>query len=234
MELPVFDWFFKKIQFPWRLLGPASLCFIMAGCISLEESKLLQKHAGAIFAGLALVSMLPFTLYHEEQFMYATYTASTSVGHESKLIGIPKGENTIVYPYEWRRDGMGDDLLVPEYVRTTDSSGTTISDFSRVGTTSSITYSTTVEDCLIEFPVQYYSGYKAYDENGKKVEIAPTSNQLVGFYGAADGAAHTITLSFHQNTLFILSELLSFLSIIGAVLYLPTGQFPHRFTKRKK
>lgn len=234
MELPVFDWFFKKIQFPWRLLGPASLCFIMAGCISLEESKLLQKHAGAIFAGLALVSMLPFTLYHEEQFMYATYTASTSVGHESKLIGIPKGENTIVYPYEWRRDGMGDDLLVPEYVRTTDSSGTTVSDFSREGTTSSITYSTTVEDCLIEFPVQYYSGYKAYDENGKKVEIAPTSNQLVGFYGAADGAAHTITLSFHQNTLFILGELLSFLSIIGAVLYLPTGQFPHRFTKRKK
>ena len=234
MELPVFDWFFKKIQFPWRLLGPASLCFIMVGCIGVEESRLLQKYTGAIFVGLALISMLPFTLYHEEQFMYATYTDTTSVGHESKLIGIPKGENTIVYPYEWRRDGLGDALLVPEYVRTSDFSETAISDFSRKGTTSSITYATTAEDCLIEFPVQYYSGYKAYDENGNKVEIAPTENQLVGFYGVADGAEHTVTLRFHQNVLFILGELLSLLSILCSILYLSVGHLPHWFTKQKK
>ena len=166
--------------------------------------------------------------------MYATYTDSTSVGHESKLIGIPKGENTIVYPYEWRRDGLGDALLIPEYVRTSDPSETAISDFSRKGTTSSITYTASSDECLIEFPVQYYSGYKAYDENGNKVEIAPTENQLAGFYGMADGAEHTVTLSFHQNVLFILGELLSLLSIIGAVFYLPTGHLPHWFTKGKK
>lgn len=232
MELPVFDWFFKKIQFPWRLLGPASLCFIMTGCIGVEESKLLEKYAGVFFVGLALISMLPFTLYHEEQFMYAAYTDTTSVGHESKLIGIPKGENTIVYPYEWRRDGLGDALLIPDYVRCKADSDIVISDFSRHGTTSQITYTAYTDDCLIEFPIQYYDGYKAYDENGQKIGIAPTDNQLVGFRGVADGAEHTVTLSFHQNGLFILGELLSLLSIIGG--FLSTGLLPHRFTQKRK
>lgn len=220
MELTVFEWFFKKLQFPWRLLGQASLFLIMAGCIGLYESTLLKKYAATIVIGLSLLSMLPITLYHEDQFMYETYTDTTSVGHQSKLIGIPKGENTCVYPFEWRRDGLGDAMLLANCVRLSNPEAVTILNYRRTGTTSQIAYTSTEEGSQIEFPIQYFYGYLATDENGQTVEIAPSDNQVVSFHASGDGATHTVTLKYRQPIVFLLGNLLSILGIVGSAWWI--------------
>jgi len=219
MEQPALDWFFSNLQFPWRLLGQATLFFLMAGCISLYESDFLRRHADMLLISLCVVCMLSTTHYKVDSFMYEVFTDTTSVGHESKLIGIPKGTVTIVYPYEWRREGLTDPILVSELVRTSDAEAVEIQSFTRTGTTSTLIYQASADDCLIEFPVQYYDGYIAHDENGDSVALVPSDNQLVSFTANGDGSAHTVTLEFHKKPIFTLAFIVSLITVLAGLLY---------------
>lgn len=215
MKLPVFDRLFCTIQFPWRLLGLSSVFFIIAGSIALFECGRLSHYARSTAVVLCAVCLLTTTRYEEDDFAYEDYTALYTEGHEDKIIGVPKGTNTIVYPYEWRREGLTDALLVPETVRISDGDGIEVSGYRRKGTTTTISYTAVSDGVQVALPVQWYDGYRAEDEEGRTVLIEPDENQLVSFAAAGDGQKHTVTLSFHQKPGFAAAEVISVLAALG-------------------
>lgn len=224
MELAPLDWFFTNLQFPWRLLGQISLFFAFSGCIYLFRNENTRKYADIIGITLCIVCFLSTTRYTVDNFAYETYTATHTVGHESKLIGIPKGPATIVYPYEWRRENLTNDLLVTDAVRVSDSESIMITDYDRDGTTTTLSYVASGNG-TIEFPVQYYEGYVAKDENKNKTELFISDNQLVSFEAIGDGEEHTVTLRYTSTLLFKLSFLLSLFSgVIAVVVATPWGK----------
>ena len=209
MKLSVFDSLFSTIQFPWRLLGLSSAFFIIAGSIALFDCARLSRYARSAAVLLCAVCLLSATRYQEDDFAYEDYTALHTEGHESKIVGVPKGKNTIVYPYEWRREGLADALLVPEAIRIPDADSVTIESYRRKGTVTTISYTAASADARIVLPVQCYDGYQAKDELGRKVAIEPDENQLVSFMAIGDGEEHTVTLSFHQKPVFAVAMVIS-------------------------
>ncbi len=221
MRLPAFEWLFSNIQFPWRLLGMASAFFIIAGSIALFASFHLRNYARPVAVALCVLCLFLTARYQEDDFAYQDYTSVYTQGHESKIVGIPKSDVTIVYPYEWRREGLTDDLLIPEAVRVTDADAVQITGYKRAGTTTTISYVSASDDAIVEFPVQYYDGYRAKNEDGKAVAVAPGEDQLVSFKTDGDGQEHTVVLSFHKKPLFTAAVVISALSVIFYLCWYP-------------
>ncbi|MBD5482314.1 MAG: hypothetical protein HDR15_07310 [Lachnospiraceae bacterium] len=219
MRLSIFESLFSTIQFPWRLLGLSSAFFIIAGSIALFDCARLSRCARSMAIVLCAICLLSATRYQEEDFAYEDYTAVYTEGHESKIIGVPKGVNTIVYPYEWRREGLTDAVLIPDAIRISDANEVTIESYRRKGTTTTVSYTASSKKAWIVLPVQCYDGYRAEDELGRTVAIEPNEDQLVSFTTIGDGERHTVTLSFHQKPIFVLATVISILAAAGYVCW---------------
>lgn len=217
MKLKIFEKLFSTIQFPWRLFGLTSAFFVIAGSIALFSDVHFERYARSAAVVLCALCLISAVRYQEDDYAYADYTATHTEGHESKIIGIPKVDAAIVYPYEWRREGLTDALLIPEEIRLTDAEAVTITGYQRKGTTTTVSYTSVSEDAVMILPVQFNECYRAEDEHGKAVVIRPSENEFVSFNTAGDGGVHTVTLSLHQKPVFVLATVIS---IVAVVFYL--------------
>ena len=219
MELPVFDWLFTTIQFPSRLLAFASTALIFVGAIALYETEKLHRIRPVITVACCTICLLTIMPYHNDWNYYKTKYDTASVNHVSKLIGIDRGDYESIYPNEWRRQNFNNDIPLDggNLIHTSNDDMIKITDFSRIGTTSTLAYSAS-DGISIEFPIQYYPGYIAYDENHNALDVIPSENQLVSVYAVGDGASHIITVKYHKNALFLIAEWISVICILLPLL----------------
>lgn len=221
------------LQFPWRFLGPASACFLFAGAVWLTKSQILKPYKNIIFAlliGLNLLTILSVPADNSHM-PYDDVTATASKGHDSKLAA----NIGIFYPHEWRLDGIGDEKLTTS-VLVSDLNKVKVSGFSKEGTKSQATYVATAEDAYIEFPVQNYAGYRAYDENGDKLEIAEGDQHRVRVLLKGDGQPHTIYVRFGPVVTFVIADIISFLTLLACcypVIYLKWKDWQTRKKEEK-
>lgn len=234
MQLSIFKNLFSTIQFPWRLLGLSSAFFTIAGCIALFDSAYLSRYAKSTAVILCAICLLSATRYQEDDFAYEDYTSVYTEGHESKIVGVPKGNNTIVYPYEWRREGLADAVLIPDAIRISDANKVTIESYRREGTTATVSYTASSKKEWIVLPIQCYDGYRAEDELGRAVAIEPNEDQLVSFTTLGDGERHTVTLSFHQKPVFVLATVISILAAVGYACRFSLHPYFLRAGKKKR
>lgn len=211
------------IQFPWRFLGPASTCFLFAGAIGLSKSDILKPYRNIIFAMLVGLNLLVIISVPADNnhMPYDNAESVASKGHESKLatnIGL-------FYPHEWRIDGAADEKLTTSVV-TSDVNYVSVRDYQRKGTKSVAVYTATKEGNYIELPIQNYIGYRAYDENGRRLEIGQGNGARMRFAVNADGVEHTIRVRYGPQPAFILANIISALTIAGIVLFLRRQRRP--------
>lgn len=219
MKIGIFDKLFSNIQFPWRLLGMVSVLFSITGAVCLTRSELLRPYSNILLIVLASIALLSSTKFTEEDFAYATYDDAYTAGHESKIIGIPKGTATIVYPYEWRLDGTTDDSLRIHEVLVGQTEQTTILDYNRTGTSTSFTYQSTASADTATFPIVGYEGYEAVDENGKTVTTTLNDTNSIQTELVTDGKEHTITIDYRPLTIFHLGNFISATAVLCLIGY---------------
>lgn len=211
--------FFKNIvtmiQFPWRFLGPASACFLFVGAIGLSKSNILKPYRNLIFAMLIGLNLLVIISVPTDNnhMPYDSAQAAASKGHESKLAA----NIGLFYPHEWRIEGASDDKLTSS-VFISDVNNVSVIDYQRKGTDSVAVYTASDNESYIELPIQNYLGYRAYDENGDRLEIEQGEGARMRFKTNGDGAEHTIHVRYGPHPLFILANLISALTIGGIVL----------------
>ena len=215
--LPVLAPAFRTIQFPWRLLAPAGVLFIFAGAVWLSRSRVLYPYRKLIFAFLVGVNLLTCLNQpsNENNFSYLEYDDTTTVGHQDKIIGIPKSDATIVYPYEWRIDALADDKLTAD-LQLSDAEKVTVVEYEKDGTKATLTYQTEEEGQYVDFPLQNYLGYRAEDENGKELDVSYGNNYRVRVSLTA-GGEHTIHVYYSQPVIFRISQALSLLGLLGCI-----------------
>ncbi|MCH5258511.1 MAG: hypothetical protein J1F18_02100 [Lachnospiraceae bacterium] len=213
--------FFKNIvtmiQFPWRFLGPASACFLFVGAIGLSKSNVLKPYRNLIFAMLIGLNLLVIISVPTDNnhMPYDSAQAAASKGHESKLAA----NIGLFYPHEWRIEGASDDKLTSS-VFISDVNNVSVIDYQRKGTDSVAVYTASDNESYIELPIQNYLGYRAYDENGDRLEIEQGEGARMRFKTNGDGAEHTIHVCYGPHPLFILANLISALTIGGIALQL--------------
>lgn len=224
MELPVFSLILSKVQFAWRLLGPVSLLFALAGSICLFRSKVLSSYTPAICVVLAALCLLSASRFRDEDFAYSD--KEYTIGHEAKLTGIPKGANTVVYPYEWRLKNTLDGGITTDIVMM-DESAVQIENFERQGTTTELSYTASGPGQYADLPIQYYMGYEAVDEKGEQIPLETGYNNKIHVLLNGDGNPHKITVFYRVPFSYTLSAWISILTAIGAVIW----QIVHIFRK---
>lgn len=212
-----FNSIITMIQFPWRFLGPASVCFLTAGAVWLSKSNLLKPYRNIIFAlliGLNLLTVLSVPADNSHM-PYDDVTATASKGHDSKLAA----NIGIFYPHEWRLEGVSDEKLTTS-VLVSDLNHVEVSGFERKGTKSQATYISDEEGTYMEFPVLNYFGYRAYDEAGERLEILDGNAHRIKIMLKGDGKEHTIYVRFGPVAGFVIADIISALTLAGCGYYL--------------
>lgn len=214
LNVGAYFWFLKNIQFAWRMLSPASVTLVIAGCILLYESRIFAPYRRGIFIALAAVCLLSATRYKAEDFAYASYDSVTSIGHSSKLNGIPKGKNTIVYPYEWCPDGFAvtDPPAAPSFA---DAGAVSDVSWMRNGTTTTLSYRNAAPKNTVRLPLISYAGYRAFDENGSALPLLENKEQQIEVaLSDPDGSTHQIVVQYKGMTSFTASFIISLLTAL--------------------
>ena len=204
------------IQFPWRFLGPACACFLFVGAVGLAKSNILKPYRNVIFAMLVGINLLVILSVPTDNshMPYVNADAVVSKGHESKLAA----NIGLFYPFEWRLEDVSDEKLTASVV-TSDIDSVLIRDFQKKGTKATVVYSAASAGNYVEIPLQNYLGYRAYDENGSRLEIKQGMGGRMRFDAWGDGMEHTIRVRFGPNPAFIAANLVSALTIAGIVLF---------------
>ncbi len=212
------------IQFPWRFLGPACACMMFVGVIGLSRSDILKPFRNIIFALLIGLNLLVIVSVPTDNnhMPYDNPEAVASKGHESKLAA----NIGLFYPHEWRLDGASDERLTSSVI-TSDMNNITVYDYQKKGTKAVISYSATSDRGYIELPMLSYIGYRAYDENGQKVEIRRGDAARIRLAVTGDGIEHHIYVRYGPVPAFVIANVISALTIAGCIWY----RYRHR---RKK
>ncbi|MCM1174262.1 MAG: hypothetical protein NC341_04335 [Blautia sp.] len=210
------DSIMTMLQFPWRFLGPACTCFLFAGAVWLSKSEILKPCRNLIFAlfiglNLLTVQTVPTDNIHMP---YSSAAATASKGHDSKMAA----NIGIFYPHEWRLDGITDEKLVTS-VLVSDMRDVTILKYSKTGTKATAAYTADGAGNYLEMPVLNYAGYRAYDENGKRLEILDGDNHRIRVMLAGDGLEHEVRVRFGPVAGFLAADAASFLTIAGIVYF---------------
>lgn len=212
------------IQFPWRFLGPACACMMFVGVIGLSRSNILKPFRNIIFALLIGLNLLVIVSVPTDNnhMPYDNPEAVASKGHESKLVA----NIGLFYPHEWRLDGASDERLTSSVIAS-DMNNITIYDYQKKGTKAVISYSATTDRGYIELPMLSYLGYRAYDENGQKVEIRRGDAARIRLAVTGDGIEHHIHVRYGPVPAFVIANVISALTIAGCIWYL------YRYRRKK-
>lgn len=217
MEIEVFRKILKMVQFPWRLIAPASIFLIVSGCIWLGEEKCFntyRKLIGSIMVGLALLTTIgPM---QESEYAYKNAYDTYRVGHEEKVVGIPQNAAKNLLPREWRIQGVSEDKLTTELVVSNEEQ-ITILDYVKDGTKGYATYRTKEREAYLEIPLQFYLGYEVVDEYGQELTTQRGTNQCIRVYINGDGQEHSVYFQYRQPLLFMVGMWISFGTLIGLV-----------------
>lgn len=210
LDNALFENIATMVQFPWRFIGPASACFLFVGAIGLERSQILQPYRNFVFAMLVGLNLLIIISVPADNshMPYDNAEAVASKGHESKL-GTSVG---LFYPHEWRLGGATDESLMTSVI-TSDLNAISVRQYQKKGTRATVTYTATEKGGYIELPIQNYTGYRAYDENGNRLEIRRGDGARMRFAVQGDGTEHMIRVRYGPNPLFIAANLISALTI---------------------
>lgn len=205
------------VQFPWRFLGPASVCILFVGAIGLTRSKILKPYQNIIFAMLVGLNLLIVVSVPSDNnhMPYDNPEAVASKGHESKL-----GANIgLFYPHEWRIDGAAEERLTSSVI-SSDLNSITVHDYQKKGTKAAVSYTATSDDGYIELPLQSYIGYRAYDENGNALTIERGDAARMRFAVKGDGVEHRIYVRYGPVAAFVIANIISAITLMGCVWYL--------------
>lgn len=219
MELPAMEFLFKNIQFAWRMLGPASILLILSGCYCMERVGFLKDYQKITLVFLAGITFLTAVRFQEQDFAYKNYTSVYTQGHLSKIVGIPKGENTVVYPYEWRPAGTVEAVLSTEPILS-DENSTVIMDYSRTGTRTSFYYNCGREGQTVTLPIINYAGYRAVDDGGQELTVATSRyNNCIELALIGDSQPHQIIVEYKGKAAFEAAFAVSLAGAAACVVY---------------
>lgn len=211
---PAFEMLISRMQFPWRLLGTASLMMTVVACIVLwnwKREKKREEFIGLIVVlfGLAGLTAGYFTntLMEKNDVLYIPDVESISTFELVSGEYVPDG-------VDWSRK------LMPEG-KVWHSEMVEVIATEKYGTNYILNCSNLSPEIQnVELPMVYYRGYVAKDQNtGGNVLVDAGENGRVRLTLAGNYEG-TVRVKFQEPLLWRFSEFVTLLSVIGIIIYL--------------
>ena len=198
------------LQFPWRMLMPATVLLTFVLCYSFHiAEKSLAGHMSSLVAGslflLALSCGWYFYDYSFSEDLYRIYSASEldtlNLGTGDYL---PSGTD----PYAIREN-----LIYAEGISPMEA-------YRKQGTTISCNVSVQSEGAYIDFPLLYYKYYRCTDrDTSQTFPVSAGTNNMVRVQ-LPEGYSGSISIRFVEPWFWRLSEMISLLALIGIAISL--------------
>lgn len=195
-----------KLEFPWRLLAPATALLACTCCFSVSA---LCRVYGEKAAHPALFSMLVLLLVNSGWFLY-DFTFADKPYHVYAAYEL---NSMTMYSYDFLPEGTSpeeieDNRVIAEGVAFIDA-------YEKQGT--KILCSVTAEDSggYIDFPLNYYRYYVCTDTStGERLDVSPGYNDMVRVTFPANYSGN-ISVRFQEPFHWRLSELCSLSAFLG-------------------
>ena len=195
--------------------------------ITVQERVLLKtpKMATGIMLCLIAFTMVPrYDTSGGDYYAFKSYASEYSLGHYNKLIGIPKTENTIVYPYEWMPENAGEEEAKgkPEVRFHLPDQEIVDYTYTRNGTTTKLEYviGTQAENAYVDLPLFYYPVYGADDGEGGDISIGETETGLIRMPLNPLPGTHSLTITYQPPLALAMGMLVSLVGTIGMLVYI--------------
>lgn len=202
------------LQFPWRLLAPATALLTFTCCFSVSA---LYKVYREKSVNPVLISMFVLLLVNSGWFLYDF----TFTGEPYHIYADYELNSMAMYSYEYLPEGTVPNEIADNRIITEGVVG--LNNYTKQGTKILCSAATENSEGYIDFPLNYYKYYVCTDTaTGEHLDVSPGYNDMV-----------RVTLPAHYNgNIFVrfqepfhwrLSELLSLLTFLGlgcAGLYL--------------
>ena len=229
---------FCMVQFPWRYLSIAMVCFLfsIAGCLKgcLELYNERQTDDGTkkinLLMGITIVCSI---LAVAQAFIFFSTLKLRAEDEQLIFDGIAISKHTLVgmgeyLPVDFENGDLDYSIEELQYVCDENAIinpigglGLTIGPLTKSGTDSSIIIiNPTDEEQILYMPITYYEGYRveniAKSEDGKDIvpELIETDFGTVGLRIPV-GYYNGVHVTYHENILYRISELISVLTLAG-------------------
>ncbi len=227
---------FCMVQFPWRYLSIAMICFLfsIAGCLKgcLELYNERQTDDGTkkinLLMGITIVCSI---LAVAQAFIFFSTLKLRAEDEQLIFDGIAISKHTLVgmgeyLPVDFENGELDYSIEELQYVCDENAIinpigglGLTIGPLTKSGTDSSIIIiNPTDEEQILYMPITYYEGYRveniAESEDGNDTELFETDFGTVGLKIPV-GYYNGVHITYHENILYRISELISVLTLAG-------------------
>lgn len=198
------------VQFPWRLLGFATVCILIAGGLLLAEYalKTSARIRAAVLAGVILAGAFSYLFFGETITKQAVYL------RKPETIPLERLVETIGMNAEYLIDGTDTASLKAGECRT---SGADVLVLQKNGTSVEAVYDSKEDDAYIEFPLLWYPGYSARTADGAALDVLRGDNNVVRVMldGTGTGSVH---LAFKGKILYHIAEAVSYVSLAAYII----------------
>lgn len=195
-----------KLQFPWRLLAPATVLLTFTCCFSVSALCDIYREKAA---HPVLLSMLALLIVNSGWFLYDF----TFTGEPYRVYAAYEMNSMAMYSCEYLPEGtepeeIKDNLILAEGVAA-------ISAYQKQGTTILCSVATENSEGYIDFPLNYYKYYICTDTaTGERLNVSPGYNNMVRVAFPANYSG-SVSVRFQEPFHWRLSELLSLLTFLG-------------------
>lgn len=197
-----------KLEFPWRLLAPATALLTFTCCFSVSALCKVYREKST---HPVLISMLVLLLVNSGWYLY-DFTFS---GEPYHVYATYELNSMTMYSYDFLPEGTVPDEIVDNEITT--EGVIDLSNYTKQGTKILCSVATENSEGYIDFPLNYYKYYVCTDTaTGEHLDVSPGYNDMVRVTLPTNYNG-TISVRFQEPLHWRLSELLSLLTFLGLV-----------------
>lgn len=200
----------QTLQFPWRMLMPATALLVFVLCFSFFIAKkvLADRYSYLVTGSLLLLLLSCGWYFYDFSFSGAPYR----IYNTSQLYTMQ------IYFGEYLPTGTDTNALKPNLVYTEGIAP--LEFFQQLGTTIYCNVEAQSEGAYIDLPLLYYKYYRCTDMNTSQVLPVSTGTNNMVRVQLPNGYSGTILVRFVEPWFWRLSEVISVLTLIGLLVSL--------------
>lgn len=198
-----------SLEFPWRLLAPATVLLTFVLCYSFERAgRVMTEHFPMVLTGcLILFAVNCGWYFYDYAFTGQPYRVYAS--HELNTMQM--------YSCDYLPAGTDPEAIAENAVR---AEGAELDEYQKQGTNISCRVWADPEGGYVEFPLLYYKYYRCMDADTSQVLPVSAGTNNVIRVDLPEGYAGSISLGFREPWFWRLAEWISVLALGGTAVFI--------------
>lgn len=222
---PVLDKLIVSLEFPWRMLAPATILLTFVVCFAFSRLSAMQKELpGSVILTACIVLMLVNIGWYYYDFCY---TVDPYRVHETYEL-----DSMSMYSYDYLPAGTDPAQISAGKVLT--DGVASIDDFQKQGTKILCRITAEDRDGWIDLPLNYYADYKCkVVESGAELTVSAGTNNMVRVSFPA-GFTGTLQVFFKEPLHWRISEVISLFTLLGCAGFYGFCTFKEKSLRSKE